>query len=131
MYLLDTNICIALLNNNTKAVSIFNRKFSQCYLSTIVISELYKGIYCSIQVEKNLETLAQLTALLPIEAFDLSAATEFGKIQGELRQIGKPTGEIDALIAAAARSREDILVTNNIRDFENILNLQLENWLYS
>ncbi|MES1024893.1 type II toxin-antitoxin system VapC family toxin [Gloeocapsa sp. BRSZ] len=131
MYLLDTNICIALLNENPKAVSIFNRKFSQCYLSTIVISELYKGIYCSKQVEKNLNTLAQLTALLPVEPFDLNAATEFGKIQGELRQIGKPTGEIDALIAAVARSREDILITNNIRDFENILNLQLENWLES
>ncbi|GAA6618598.1 hypothetical protein NUACC26_044090 [Scytonema sp. NUACC26] len=47
MYLLDTNICIALLNDNPKVVSIFNRFFSQCYLSTIVISELYKGIYCS------------------------------------------------------------------------------------
>ena len=81
------------------------------------------------QVERNLETLAQLTVLLPIEPFDLSAATEFGMIQAELRQIGKPTGEIDALIAAAARSRADILVTNNVRDFENISNLQLENWL--
>ncbi len=131
MYLLDTNICIALLNNHAKAVAMFNRKFSQCYLSAIVVSELYKGIYCSKQVEKNLETLAQLTALLPVEPFDLNAATEFGKIQGELRQIGKPTGEIDVLIAAVARSREDILVTNNIRDFENILNLQLENWLDS
>ena len=129
MYLLDTNICIALLNENPKVVAIFNRKFSQCYLSTIVMSELYKGIYCSTQVEKNLETLAQLTELLPVEPFDLDAAIEFGKIQGELKQIGKPTGEFDALIAAVARSREDILVTNNIRDFENISNLQLENWL--
>lgn len=129
MYLLDTNICIALLNENSKVVAIFNRKFSQCYLSTIVMSELYKGIYCSTQIGKNLETLAQLNTLLSVEPFDLDAAIEFGKIQGELRQIGKPTGEIDALIAAVARSREDILVTNNIRDFENITNLELENWL--
>lgn len=129
MYLLDTNICIALLNENPKVVAIFNRKFSQCYLSTIVMSELYKGIYCSTQIGKNLETLAQLNTLLSVEPFDLDAAIEFGKIQGELRQIGKPTGEIDALIAAVARSREDILVTNNIRDFENITDLKLENWL--
>lgn len=131
MYLLDTNICIALLKGNSKAVAIFNRKFSQCYLSTIILSELYKGISCSKQVEKNLESLAQLTELLPIEPFDLDSAIEFGKIQSELRQIGKPTGEIDALIAAVARSRQDILVTNNIKDFENISNLQLENWLES
>ena len=54
MYLLDTNICIALLNENRKAITKFNYKFSQCYLSTIIISELYKGIYCSKQVEKKL-----------------------------------------------------------------------------
>lgn len=109
MYLLDTNICIALLNGNPKVVTIFNRSFSQCYLSTIVIAELYKGIYCSTQIEKNLQTLAQLAAQLPIEPFSLDAAIEFGKIQRELRQIGKPTGEIDAFIAAVARSRKDIL----------------------
>ncbi|RAM52067.1 type II toxin-antitoxin system VapC family toxin [Mastigocladus laminosus UU774] len=129
MYLLDTNICIALLNENPKAVAKFNRFFSQCYLSTIVVSELYKGIYCSKQVEKNLEILTQFTELLPVEPFDLDAAIEFGKIQSELRQIGKPTGEIDALIAAVARSRDDIVVTNNIQDFENITNLRLDNWL--
>ncbi len=129
MYLLDTNICIALLNENSQAVARFNRFFSQCYLSSIVVSELYKGAYCSKQVNKNLETLGQLTELLLVESFDLDAAIEFGKIQSELRQIGKPTGEIDALIAAVARSRDDVLVTNNIKDFENISNLQLENWL--
>jgi tRNA(fMet)-specific endonuclease VapC len=74
MYLLDTNICIALLNNNPKVVPIFNCYFSQYYLSTIVVSELYKGVYCSKQVEKNLETLAQLTELLPIGLFDINAA---------------------------------------------------------
>ncbi|MBC5795515.1 MAG: type II toxin-antitoxin system VapC family toxin [Sphaerospermopsis kisseleviana] len=129
MYLLDTNICIALLKNNRQAVNKFNRYFSQCYLSTIIIAELYKGVYCSQQLVNNLENLAEFIAMFPIEAFDLDAAIEFGKIQSELRKIGKPTGELDALIAAVARSRGDILVTNNIKDFINIKNLQLENWL--
>ncbi|PAX57148.1 type II toxin-antitoxin system VapC family toxin [Brunnivagina elsteri] len=129
MYLLDTNICIALLNNNPKAVAKFNLFFAQCYTSTIVVSELYKGVYCSQQVEKNLETLAQFIQLITVEPFDIDAAVEFGRIQSELRKIGKPTGELDALIGAVARSRNDILVTNNIKDFENIPNLLLENWL--
>jgi tRNA(fMet)-specific endonuclease VapC len=129
MYLLDTNICIALLKENPQAVKKFNRYFSQCYLSTIIVAELYKGVYYSQQVSKNLENLQQFTDLLPIEPFDLEAAIEFGKIQSELKNIGKPTGELDALIAAIARSRNDILVTNNIKDFTNIPNLRLENWL--
>lgn len=45
--------------------------------------------------------------------------------------MGKPTGELDALIAAVARSRRDIVVTDNTRHFENIPNLTLENWLTS
>lgn len=44
---------------------------------------------------------------MPIVEFDSSAAEEFGKIQAELRRIGKPTGELDAIIAAVARSRQD------------------------
>ncbi|NJM19187.1 MAG: type II toxin-antitoxin system VapC family toxin [Richelia sp. RM2_1_2] len=129
MYLLDTNICIALLNQNHKAINKFNFYFSQCYLSAIIVSELYKGVYCSKQVDKNIQAVAEFIELLPVKPFDFDAAIEFGKIQGELKQIGKPTGEIDALIAGVARSSKDILVTNNIKDFENITHLELENWL--
>ncbi|WP_445635250.1 Ribonuclease VapC [Nostoc sp. DSM 114161] len=131
MYLLDTNICIALLNANPQAVTKFNRFFSQCYLSIIVVSELYKGVYCSQQVAKNIEILEQFAELLPVEPFNLDAAIEFGKIQSELRKIGKPTGEFDALIAAVARSRDDVIVNNNIKYFINIANLKLDNWLES
>lgn len=67
--------------------------------------------------------------MLEIVPFDQLAAEEFGKIQGTLRKMGKPTGEIDAPIAAVARSRGDIVVTNNIRHFKNIPALSLENWL--
>jgi tRNA(fMet)-specific endonuclease VapC len=82
-------------------------------------------------IQDNIDNLVELTELLSVEPFDLAAAEEFGKIQGELKQIGRPTGEVDALSEAVARSRQDILVINNIRDFENIANLQLENWLES
>lgn len=129
MYLLDTNICIALLKGDRRAITRFNRTFPQCYTSTIVTAELYKGVRCSQRIEENLEKLNQLTELLTIEAFDNAAAQEFGKIQQELRKLGRPTGEFDMLIAAVVRSRQDILVTNNIRDFKNIPQLQLEDWL--
>lgn len=129
MYLLDTNICVALLKQNPLAVEQFNAKASLCYLSTIVVAELYKGVYYSQKLQQNLNVLEQFLRLMPIVEFNQSAAKEFGKIQAELRRIGKPTGEIDAVIAAVARSRQDILVTNNTRHFINIPNLQLENWL--
>jgi len=129
MYLLDTNICIALLKNHPNAVPRFSQHFQSSYLSSIVVSELYKGVYCSQKIEQNLATLQQFINLLPLVDFDLLSAREFGRIQGELRRIGKPTGELDAMIAAVARSRDFILVTDNLKHFQNIVNLKIENWL--
>jgi tRNA(fMet)-specific endonuclease VapC len=129
VYLLDTNICIALLKEEPVAKRIFEVKAIDCYISTIVLAELYKGVYCSQRVEKNLNNLVDFLTLVAVLSFNSAEAAEFGKIQGELRQMGKPTGESDAMIAAVARSRQDILVTNNTRHFENIANLELEDWL--
>lgn len=129
MYLLDTNICIALIKENPVPKQIFNVNAIDCYISTIVLAELYKGVYCSKQFEKNATGLQNFLTLVGVVDFDRAAAVEFGKIQGELKQIGKPTGEQDAMIAAVARSRQSVLVTNNTRHFEHISNLQLEDWL--
>jgi tRNA(fMet)-specific endonuclease VapC len=129
MYLLDTNICIAIIQGNLSAVAQFQQKYQECYLATLVLGELYKGVYCSSRIQQNLLVIKQFANSLPTVNFDENAAIEFGKIQGELRQMGRPTGQIDALIASVARSRSDILVTNNIRHFINIPNFQLENWL--
>lgn len=129
MYLLDTNICIAILKGNAIVISQFQTKYQNCYLSALVLAELYKGVYCSTKIAQNLANLNQLADNLPHIQFDDAAAKEFGKIQGELRKLGRPTGELDALIAAVARSREDIVVTNNTRHFINISNLKLENWV--
>ncbi len=128
MYLLDTNICIALIKANPTVMPIFMAKAVQCYVPTLVLGELYKGVYCSQRVEKNLANLNDFLSLVAIIEFDRSAALEFGLIQGELRSKGQPTGEIDALIAAVARSRLDTVVTDNIRHFKNIEGLKLENW---
>ena len=129
MYLLDTNICIALIKANPIAMPIFLNLAVQCYIPTLVLGELYKGVYCSQKVQKNLANLKDFLSLVAIIEFDRAAALEFGLIQSELRRKGQPTGEIDALIAAVARSRLDTLVTNNIRHFQNIEGLKLENWL--
>lgn len=62
MYLLDTNICIAFNKNHPKVVAEVYRQASQCYISTIVLAELYKGIYCSQKLENNLKKSTSLSA---------------------------------------------------------------------
>jgi tRNA(fMet)-specific endonuclease VapC len=95
MYLLDTNTCVALLNGNRQVELRFVREFPQCYTSTLVVAELYKGVYNSQRVVENLQNLTQFTDLLTVEPFDYAAAEEFGKIQAELRQMSRLTGVID------------------------------------
>jgi len=74
-----------------------------------VVAELYKEAYCSQRLQENLSVIEQFFSLMPIIQFDKSASEEFGKIPAELRRIGKLTGELDAVIGAVARSRQDIL----------------------
>lgn len=129
MYLLDTNICIALHREHPAVITQFENKGAECYIPTLVLAERYKGVYCSQRVAQNLAKLENLLSVLAIVPFNDTAAEDFGKLQGQLRRIGKPTGEIDALIASVARSRGDTVVTDNTRHFENIPDLQLANWL--
>jgi len=131
MYLLDTNICVAVLKNNPNAAPTFLANSQRCYLSSIVVAELYKGVYWSQRCEENRHAIDRFVSLLPVLNYDRAAALEFGKIQGELKKIGRPTGEFDALVASVARSRQLILVTDNTKHFQHIPNLALENWLRS
>ena len=88
MYLIDTNICIGFLKGNAAVVSQFRLKHQNCYIFTLVLAELYKGVYCSSKFQENIAALNQFANSLPKADCDQNAALEFGKIQAELRRIG-------------------------------------------
>lgn len=129
MYLLDTNICIACLKGNRTVIQKITEHPTSCAIPIIVVSELFKGAHCSQKVEHNLDTVKGFLSPFPSANFDFPAAQEFGLIQAELRKIGRPTGAMDALIGAIARSQNAVLVTHNTKDFINIPALKLEDWL--
>jgi tRNA(fMet)-specific endonuclease VapC len=58
----------------------------------------------------------------------LGGAT-FGAIKAGLRKRGTPIGDFDMLIAAHAKSKGMVLVTNNLREFGRVEGLVLENWV--
>lgn len=129
MFLLDTNIIIAYFKGNPAIKEKILSNMEEIAVSTLVIAELNYGAKSSQYPEKNLETLSRFLDIIRIISFDLSCAIKFGDIKSRLRAIGKPTGEVDALIAATAVAQKAILVTNNLRHFENIEGLEIENWL--
>lgn len=128
-FLLDTNICIYIINERPKRVlDRFQRhSVSDIGISSVTAAELAFGVAKS----RSLKNRAALeTFLLPINVapFDLAAAFIYGDLRAELERRGQPIGPLDLQIAAHAISLEAILITNNEREFKRVPGLKVQNW---
>jgi tRNA(fMet)-specific endonuclease VapC len=65
---------------------------------------------------------------LTVLPFGSAAASVYGEIRADLQSKGTPIGPLDMLIAGHAKAEELILVTNNVREFERVPGLEIENW---
>ena len=129
-YLLDTNICIYVIKNRPPALrERFDELAEALCISTITLGELLYGVEKSSRRNQNLETVEQFTARLDVLPFSAKAAAQFGQIRAQLTQAGRPCGAYDMLIAAHARSEGLTLLTNNVREFERVPGLRVDNWI--
>jgi len=131
MYLLDTNICIYIINKKPRSVveKIKKLKPSQVKLSAISIGELEYGVSKSKNREKNRNALIDFVSGFDILPFTDSDAEVFGLVRADLERRGTVIGSYDMQIAAQSISNDLILVTNNTGEFERINGLKLENWV--
>ena len=129
--MLDTNICIYIIKNKPQSLREKFREFDvgDLCISSITVSELYYGVYKSLYVEKNILALEHFLRPFDILEYDLNASIEYGKITATLEKSGKVIGGLNMMIAAHALSNKMTLVTNNIKEFERIENLVLDNWV--
>jgi len=131
MKMLDTNICIYTIKKKPESVlNRFKEELSDgLCISSITLAELQHGVEKSERPEKNQIALAMLISAMTVLPFDDRAAVEYGKICAYLQKKGTPIGTMDMFIASHAKSLNMTLVTNNIRKFERVPNLGLENWV--
>jgi tRNA(fMet)-specific endonuclease VapC len=131
MYLLDTNICIYIINQNPKQVvdHIKKLKVHQVKLSAISLAELEYGVSKSRAREKNRQALIHFASAFDIVDFNDEDAEVFGLLRADLEKKGQVIGPYDMQIAAQAITRDLILVTNNTAEFARIPNIKLENWV--
>ena len=129
-YLLDTNICIYLINERPKKVLTHFKRHSlgDIGISSITASELAFGVAKS-GLAKNSAALEAFLLPLNVVDYDAGAAMIYGDIRATLEKQGKTIGPLDMLIAASALSRQLILVTNNEKEFRRVSKLKVENWL--
>jgi tRNA(fMet)-specific endonuclease VapC len=135
MMLLDTNICIYLLNQRPGFEVILRRmdgrQQGEVALSAITLAELRFGIAASQRRAVNLAKLELFLAAFEIVPFDAPVATAYGSLRAQLQARGTPIGSLDTLIAAHALALGAIMVTNNVREFGRVSGLTVENWLDS
>ena len=96
-------------------------------LSSIVMSELMYGAFNSQRIDINLDRLSRLN--FPVIDFDETDAKIAGAIRASLKRAGTPIGAYDLLIAAQARARGLIMVTNNVAEFGRVDGLVVEDWI--
>ena len=127
-YLLDSNACIALLNNTSPSLRARIRRHRPCEicLSAIVTYELYYGACKSRRMDRNIELVDRLAfEVVPFEASDARVA---GAVRSELEATGRPIGPYDLLIAGQARARGLTLVTANSDESLRVKDLDCEDW---
>ena len=131
MVMLDTNICIYILKNAPPQVRERMKAARQILISSVVYAELRFGVERSPEhlQEARHTQLLQFVSLLTVVDWDRAAADEYARIRASLQAQGQMIGNMDMLIAAHARSLDEMLVSNNIKEFERVEGLRLENWV--
>ena len=128
-YLLDTNIVIYVIKRRPiEALEIFNENAGRVAISSITLAELMHGAEKSSKPPANLAVVEDFCSRLEVLAYGAKAAQHYGSIRAALELRGQTIGVNDLHIAAHARSEGLTLVTNNLREFERVDALQLENW---
>ena len=129
-FLLDTNICIYIINRQPEAVFKHFAKLQagEVGISSITGSELHFGVAKSGSV-RILHALEKFIAPLDVLPFDDAAMREYGKARAHLEKKGTPIGSLDVLIASHALALDVVLVTNNLREFKRVPGLRVANWV--
>jgi len=131
--MLDTNICIYIIKKKTEKVlnKLKQNRKKGLYISTITLAELEFGNANanSLYKERNQLALLEFLSIMSIKQFDENAAKEYGIVKKGLKDKNHLIGPFDMLIGAHAKSLDMTLVTNNVREFNRIQELDVENWV--
>ncbi len=129
-YLLDTNVCIRFLTGRSQSIKdkIDKTSISSLYICSVVRAELEYGARKSNNPDKTFSILRDFLSNFPEADFNTKAAEYYGVVRSELEKKGLPIGPYDMQIAAIALANDFILVTHNMKEFERVRDLQIEDW---
>ncbi len=131
-WMLDTNTLSELIKRPGGALA---RRIAQVEADTLCTSVI---VACELRFgaeRKGSAVLStkvnQLLTQLIVLALDGDTDRDYADIRFRLERAGTPIGNHDLFIAAHARSRGLTLVTHNLREFQRVPGLKVEDWLSS
>ena len=128
-YLLDTDISIYAIKRKPHEVKrMFNINAGSMAISTVTLGELLFGAENSSNPARNMADVEGFAGRLEILDFDQDAAKHFAQLKVEIKD--QLIGAYDLMIAAHARSKGLVLVTNNIKEFNRVPGLRVESWVH-
>lgn len=128
-YLLDTNTVIYFFKGLGRvAEHLFLHTPQQIFIPSIVIYEIEVGIAKSTHPIKRQAQFRTLLEAIQIIDFGTNEAKAAAQIRADLERLGTPIGPLDTLIAGCAKAHTMTLVTHNIKEFQRIAGLSVEDW---
>ncbi len=129
-HLLDTNTVIYVIRETPIAVrDRFIAHTGQLGISSITYAELTYGVQKSQQRAMNRAALERFCVRVELLPYTVEAAEQYGLIRSDLEARGQVIGPNDLHIAAHAKAANLTLVSNNLKEFERVEGLRLENWI--
>ena len=131
LYLLDTNIVSYAIKS--QYVALRQRYQDELRQDTVCISAITRAELRSGQArmqlgDKRIRAINEILIDTPALAWTAQAADIYGKIDSDLIKSGQSIGIADTMIAAHALAENLTLVTHNVRHFERIGGLKIEDW---
>lgn len=126
-YLLDTDICISLIKNRYGVRNkVEHIGTDNCAVSEITIAELFYGAAKSGNIKHydDVATIANLFKVIPV----YPSLKLFGELKATLEATGKRLDNFDLMIGSTAIYNKMVMVTSNIKHFERIPNIKIEDW---
>ena len=132
LFMLDTDTCIFLMRGESPALAakVQSVPLQQQVMSAVTFAELTYGVQASAAAKRkqNQSVLDSLVMHLAVLDWPQDAAKHYAEIRTDLKKRGAQLGAADLMIAAHARAMGAIVVTNNVKDFERVKGLEVENW---
>jgi len=129
MKLLDTDVCIELLRGNERVIRHRRKALEPVGISFMTVGELFYGAYKSGNPQRNMDLVEKFLLTVDVHGSSDGLMRKFGEIKATLQRTGQTLADADVLIAATAISGDGTLVTGNMRHYERIDDLAIEDWI--